>query len=95
MKNLTVKGYSLENDFIVLDAQGMQAFMLLSKLLWQDKTKMDKVKIDYNVQKQIIVATTKQFKYTFENVPLQWDGNIDNSTIYANHIQELRDGEVI
>jgi hypothetical protein len=95
MKNLIVKGYSLENDFIVLDAQGMQAFMLLSKLLWQDKTKMDNVKIDYNVQKQIIVATTTQFKYTFENVPLQWDGNIDNSTIYANHIQELRDGEVI
>lgn len=95
MKNLIVKGYSLENDFIVLDAQGMQAFMLLSKLLWQDKTKMDNVKIDYNVQKQTIVATTKQFKYIFENVPLQWDGNIDNSTIYANHIQELRDGEVI
>lgn len=95
MENLQVKGYAKENNFIVVSAQGMHAFMLLTTLLWQDKTCMYKAKINYNVQKKTITVTSNNVKYVFENVPLQWDGNIDTHLIYAQHIQELKESEVI
>ena len=94
MENLQVKGCTKENN-IVASAQGMHAFMLLTALLWQDKSGMYKAKINYNVQKKIITVTSNNVKYVFENVPLQWDGSIDTHLIYAQHIQELKESEVI
>lgn len=95
MEEMNVKCYRKDNNFIVLDSQGMNAFMHLTQLLWNDKTNVDKTKIDYNIQKHTIIATTKEFKYIFENVPMQWDGRIDTSTIYTQHIQKLKESKVI
>lgn len=95
MENLQVTGYSEKNNFIILNNKGMNAFMLLATLLWQDKTSICKAKINYNIQKKTITIKSNDFKYEFENVPLQWDGNIDTHLIYAKHIQELKETEVI
>lgn len=95
MEKLQAKGYSKENNFVVVDVQGLHALMLLTTLLWQAKTDMNTAKVKYNVQKKTITVITKDFRYEFENVSLQWDGNIDTHFIYAQHIQELKETEVI
>lgn len=99
MEKLELKCYELKSDFIVVTSQGMQAFLLLSRLLWQDKVNIyttDKIKkVDYNTFKKQIIVTTTQFKYVFSNVPLQWGGDIDTTLLYANHIQELKKEGVI
>lgn len=82
-------------DFVVLDASGMHAFMILTQLLWQDKTTINLCKIKYNIQKNTITVKTRDFRYEFKNVPLQWDGNIDTHLVYGKHIQELKESEVI
>lgn len=95
MEKLQAKGYSKENNFMVLNVQGLHALMLLTTLLWQGKTNIDTTKVKYNVQKKTITVITKEFRYEFENVSLQWDGNIDTHLIYAQHIQELKEMEVM
>ena len=95
MEKLEVTGYSLENEFAVLDASGMHAFMILTQLLWNNKIGTDIAKVKYDTTKRTITITTKQFKYEFTNVPLQWGGTIDTHQVYANHIQELKESEVI
>lgn len=94
MKEMEVKCYT-KLDYIVLDAIGMHAFMVLTQLLWQDKTAMKLCKIKYDTQKGTITVKTNEFRYEFENVPLQWDGNIDTHAIYGRHIQKLKESEVI
>ena len=94
MEELEVKCYT-NLDFIVLDAQGISAFMILAQLLWQDKTMMKLCKIKYNTQKGTITIKTNEYRYEFKNVPLQWDGNIETNIIYKNHIQKLKESEVI
>lgn len=95
MENLQVKGYAKENNFIVVSAQGMHAFMLLTTLLWQDKSGIYTARAKCDTQKKTITVTSNNIKYIFENVPLQWDGNIDTHLFYAQHIQDLKDKEVI
>ena len=92
---MQVKGYSNEDKFIVLTSQGMNAFMLLTSLLWNDKTDSDNAKVEYNTVKKTITIVTKQFTYEFTNVPLQWGGGIDTHTVYAQHYQKLLESEVI
>lgn len=92
---IEVKGYSNINNNIVLHAQGIQAFMHLTQLLWQDKTCMQLARVAYDIQKKTVTVKTRDITYEFINVPLQWDGNIDTHTIYANHIQDLKESEVI
>lgn len=94
MENLQANGYTKENN-IVVSAQGMHAFMLLTTLLWQDKSDMYTAKTKCDIQKKTITVVSNNIKYIFENVPLQWDGNIDTHLIYAKHIQELKESEVI
>lgn len=95
MEDLQVKGYAKENNYIVVSAQGMHAFMLLTTLLWQDKSGMYTARAKCDIQKKTITITSNDIKYVFENVPLQWDGNIDTHLIYAKHIQDLKESEVI
>lgn len=92
---MELKGTNPENGYIVRHAQGMHALIVLTSVLWRDKTKMTKCKVDYNTQAGTITIATAEFNYEFTNVPLQWDGNIDLYRVYADHIQELKDKEVI
>lgn len=95
MKELEVKGYTKENN-IVVSASGMQAFMLLTTLLWQDKTNINKCKIeDCKIEYNYLQIKTNEFTYVFKNIPLQWDSNIDTSKIYMKHIENLKESEVI
>lgn len=89
MQQMQCKGYTNDN-FIVLDSQGITAFMILSQLLWQDKTCMKLAKIAYNTQKGEITVKTRDFIYKFTNVPLYWDGSIDTHTVCAQYFQELK-----
>ena len=95
MEKIEMNGYSLENNFIMLTSSGMQAFMRLASLLWQDKTKVDKNIVEYDIHKNTVIVLTKKYKYVFKNVPIQWDGNLDIYSVYANHIQDLKKSEVI
>lgn len=94
MKEMEVKCYT-KLDFVVLDSKGMNAFMILTQLLWQDKTMINLCKTKYDTQNNTITIVTKDYKYEFINVPLQWDGNIDTHLIYGQHIQNLKESEVI
>lgn len=94
MENLKLKCYTKENKNIVLDSQGMHAMLHLTTLLWNDQMKIEKI-IKLKTQKDNITIHTATHIYEFENVPIQWDGRIDTSTLYVNHIQELKSKEVI
>lgn len=94
MKEMEVKCYT-KLDYIVLDSKGMNAFMILTQLLWQDKTMIHLCKIKYNAQEGTITIKTNEYRYEFKNVPLQWDGNIDTHAVYGRHIQSLKESEVI
>lgn len=83
------------NDNIVLHATGQHATMQLLNILWQDKTCIKIAKVKYNTNQGKIIFKTNDYEYEFTNVPLQWDGNIDTSKLYMQHIQQLKQANVI
>ena len=96
MEKLELKAYTKTHKKIVLDSIGMHAFMHLTTLLWNSKTKVEAIeKLDYNIQKHTITIVTKDYIYEFANVPIQWDGRIDTHIIYTNHIEDLKESGVI
>lgn len=91
---IQLRAQSLHGDTTVLHSQGLHATLHLLELLWNDKSKYEKATVDYSMSGTITI-TTKSHKYTFENVPMYWDGTINTSDIYQRHIHELKDKEVI
>ena len=94
-KVIELKGYSKENNYIKLNAIGMHATMHLLNLLWQDKTCIGLAKVKYDTTRNTITIDTKDYRYEFTNVPLQWNGEIDILALYSQHIQLLKESEVI
>lgn len=92
---IRLKGYSKTDHYVKLNAIGMHATMHLLNLLWQDKTCIGLAKVKYDTTHNTITIDTKDYKYEFENVPLQWNGDIDIATLYKQHIQLLKESEVI
>lgn len=93
-KIIEVKCYD-DNNNIVMHAQGQHATMQLLNILWQDKTCVKLAKVKYNTKDNSITVKTNLYTYEFNNVPLQWDGNIDISQLYMQHIQQLKQDNVI
>lgn len=86
---IEVKCYDYDNN-IIMTAQGQHATMQLINILWQDKTCIKLAKVKYDTKDNTITIKTNLFTYEFTNVPLQWDGNIDTSTLYMQHMQQLK-----
>lgn len=96
MEKLKVKAYTKEKN-IVLDAQGTSAVMQLLNLLWQNKAIIHTFRSCYDIQNKTITIkddtnlTFGELTYIFENVPLQWDGNIDTSLLHKAIFNEIQD----
>lgn len=93
-KIIEMKCYDSNNN-VVIDSIGQHATMHLLNLLWRDKTCIRLTKVKYSTKDNSITIKTIGYTYEFKNVPMQWDGDIDTYKLYAQHIQQLKQANVI